>query len=202
MGADSDDVGTGGVASTGWPWVAIGPSEKRQSQTSSLWSVRRHHCRVQLPAWIDEPVPAVELDEHHDAVGKLVIATQELEVWLAFFTYRLGATPSYADSARLRATQQVVKIRQSVENVPAQDRDDLRAVLRRTSSILDFRNAVVHAMYRRYEDGVSRQEHRLQPPPREHFTVEMLIGAAFAAQSVVDYFHSRVGLWPQVPIDK
>jgi hypothetical protein len=93
---------------------------------------------VQLPAWIDEPVPAVELDE-------------------------------------------------------------LRAILRRTSAILDFRNAVVHAMYRPFEDGGRHQKHLLQPPPREHFTVEMLVGAAFAAQSVVEYFHSRVGLWPQLP---
>lgn len=157
---------------------------------------------MQLPAWIDEPVPAVDLDEHDDAVGKLVVATQELEAWLAFFTFRLGALPSYAESARLRATQQVVKIRQSVEKVPAQDRDELRAILRRTSAILDFRNAVVHAMYRRFEDGVRHQELQLQPPPHEHFTVEMLIGAAFAAQSVVEYFHSRVGVWPQLPASK
>jgi hypothetical protein len=155
-----------------------------------------------LPAWIDDPVPAVEVDEPHDAVGKLVVATQELEAWLAFFTYRLGALPSYAESARLRATQQVVKIRQSVEKVLAQDRDELRAILRRTSALLDFRNAVVHAMYRPLEDGVGHQEHPLQPPPREHFTVEMLSGAAFAARSVVEYFHSRVGLWPQLPASK
>ena len=141
------------------------------------------------------------MNEHDDAVGKLVVATEEVEAWLAFFAYRLGASVSYADAARLRATQLVVKIRQSVEHVPAEDRDALRSVLRRTSAILDFRNSVVHAMPRRFEEGLCRQEHELHPPPREHFTIEMLIGAAGAAQSVADYFSSRVGIWPQVPID-
>ena len=141
------------------------------------------------------------MSEHHDAVGKLVIATQEVEAWLAFVACHLGASTSYAEAARLRATQLVVKIRQSVDHVPLGDRDDLRSALRRTASILDIRNAVVHAMPRRFEDGFLRQERELEPPTPEHFTVEMLIGAAFAAQSVADYFRWRVGSWPQVPID-
>lgn len=156
---------------------------------------------MELPDWIDKPVPDTAMKEHHDAVGKLVVATQEVEAWLAFFAYRLGASASYADAARLRATQLVVKIRQSIEHVPAEDRDDLRSALRRTSAILDFRNAVVHAMPTRFEDGSRRQELELHPPSPEHFTIAMLIGAAFAAQSVADYFSSRVGVWPQVPID-
>jgi hypothetical protein len=156
---------------------------------------------VELPDWIDKPVPAAAVDEHHDAVGKLVVATQEVEAWLAFYACRLGASASYADAARLRATQLVVKIRQALEHVPAEDRDDLRSALRRTSATLDFRNAVVHAMPRRFEDGSRRQELELGPPPPEHFTIEMLIGAAFAAQSVADYFSSRVGIWPQADFD-
>ncbi|RYP88664.1 hypothetical protein EKO23_01880 [Nocardioides guangzhouensis] len=156
---------------------------------------------MQMPAWIDTPVPAVGLEAHHDAVGRLVVATQEVEAWLAFISYRLGATPSYADSARLRATQLVVRLRQSASRVPAQDRDDLLSTLRRTSAILNFRNAVVHAMPRRFEDGALREEHQLQPPPSEHFPVEMLIGAALAAQSVAGYLQSKAGAWSQSFID-
>ena len=109
---------------------------------------------MKLPDWVDQPVPDVEVDRRDDAVGKLVVATQDVEAWLAFLAHRLGATASSAEAARLRATQLVVKVRQCVELVPEEDRADLRAVLRRTSSLLDFRNAVVHAMPRRFRTGI------------------------------------------------
>ena len=156
---------------------------------------------MDLPDWIDKPVPNAAMDEHHDAVGKLVVAAQDVEAWLAFFAHRLGACASYAEAARFRATQLVVKIRQSVEHVPVGDRDDLRSALRRTSAILTFRNAVVHAMPRSFEDGSRRRESELHPPPRDQFTTEMLIGAALAAQSVADYFSLRATIWPQFPTD-
>jgi len=75
----------------------------------------------------------------------------------------------------------------------------VKTVLRRCSAIFDFRNAIVHALPRRYDDGQVQQVWGLRPPTPEAFSREMLIGAAVAAGATSDYFRSRIHLWPLRP---
>ena len=154
---------------------------------------------MQLPDWIEQPVPPVDVDDTHDAIGKLVAASRDVESLLAFAAFRLGARRSYEEAARLRATQLIVKVRQSADHLPPQEYEEVKTVLRRCSAIFDFRNAVVHALPRRYDDGQVQEVWGLSPPPTEAFSREMLIGATFVAEDVSDYFRSRIHLWPRRP---
>ena len=147
-----------------------------------------------LPEWADKPVPTADLDVRDDAVGKLVVAVREVEAWLAVVAHLLGAAASPPEAARLRATQLVVKVRQRLDLVPSEDREDLRATLRTVSSLLALRNAVVHAMPRRFQRGDGREQD-VRPPSAEEFTVEALVGAALAGRTVVAYFDRNAPRW-------
>ena len=139
---------------------------------------------MKLPDWIDTPVPPVAVDEGHDAIGKLVAATRDVESLLAFAAFRLGACPSYEEAARLRATQLIVKVRQSADHLPAREYEEVKTVLKRCAMIFDFRNAVVHALPRRYDNGQAHEVWGLSPPPLEAFPREVLIGAAFMSTAI------------------
>ena len=154
---------------------------------------------MHISEWIDTPVPTVVVDETHDAIGKLATATREVESLLAFAAFRLGARPSYEEAARLRASRLVVKVRQSADHLPEPEREELTTVLRRCSAVLEFRNAVVHALPRRYTDGHAQEAWGLQAPTLEAFPRELLHGAAVAADAASDYFRSRIHLWPLAP---
>jgi len=60
---------------------------------AEIADMSRHDRGVKLPDWIDTPVPPVAVDETHDAIGKLVAATRDVESLLAFAAFRLGVRP-------------------------------------------------------------------------------------------------------------
>jgi len=55
---------------------------------------------MQLPDWVEQPVPEYDVTPIHDAIGKFVLAFKRVEVWLANLHVQFGGEPTYIEADR------------------------------------------------------------------------------------------------------
>lgn len=155
---------------------------------------------MDLPDWIDQPVPGYSLDPIHDAVGKLVQRCQVLETFLGLVAEQLtGRQPSGRPSDYLK------DMRNHLDKIPEPDRHELAGELDVAEQVLKVRNTVVHGFWDSTYEGrhlatirTARWDRTAKDWAPLVFSRDLLIGSADRAHQIFLFLQSRSSHWPDV----
>jgi len=168
-----------------------------------------HDGRMQLPDWVDQPVPEYPLTPKDDAIGKFVLACKGLEVWIAIQYVHFVDGMTYAAAMKVDISTQVDFLARHSELVPLTDRARYVDAMETAKQIIEFRNGVIHGIGWPNDENTAwlseRPDRRAKQPIEEKtpwvnvvYSRELLIGAALKAKWIGGFLQSESSEWPTV----
>lgn len=160
---------------------------------------------VQLPDWVEQPVPEYELNPIHDAIGKFLIACKGMETWLTILYTDLGDAETFAAAERLGVGIQLERLTVLTQLVPERDRANYARAMTDAGHIVELRHGVIHGIG--WPD-TSETRWQTKRPTRgaksqagESWTTVdydrgLLIGAGRRAAAISGFIQTRAASWP------
>jgi hypothetical protein len=156
---------------------------------------------VQIPDWIDQPVPEYDLDPTHDAIGKFIRGSKGMEIWLGIL-YARHVDVSYEKASREPISKHINVLSGLDHLAPDEQRSEYQRAMRDAPRINDIRNGLVHGIG--WSDGdlarTQRPDRSVKPDLGhdwlvEDYTRELLIGAGRRAHAIGGFIQVEVMRW-------
>ena len=163
---------------------------------------------VQLPDWIEQPVPEYDLIPIHDAIGKFIRACKGMEIWLTIL-YSRAQRVSYDKASRSFISKHIEALSEAAELAPEDHREEYLKAMRDAASIVALRNGVVHGIG--WSEGDRARTHRpdraYKPDVEQDWLTvdydrELLIGAGRRANEISGFIQAEASRWPGFDYDE